>query len=244
MSERRQIFLLVGLTLAIALSAVILIISLPQMTRSEDFVENYKAIFYPNGTLIEKYTYHLRTSGHKFLYRTWEAPISSENIGEAYIEPIQVEVVRGAVGYYKDYRGRVFVEEPYRNDEKIINRIENSALRNELGSYYPHTYQPGIYHLKFVFILHPPIEIEEDIAHLNLQLANRHIPYRNVEILFKEARYIQEIYPHPPSLKVKTQKKDLLVTGSSGENSLLEVEMLISPGVTEELEGFQSEVDN
>ena len=95
-----------------------------------------------------------------------------------------------------------------------------------------------------MFEIHPPIETDEDVAHLNLKLAERHIPYRNVEIVFKDADYIEKVYPHPPHLKVSKNGPNIIITGSSQRNQLLEVELLMEREAVEMIEGFPSGVDN
>jgi len=154
MNERREISILLVITLAIGLTSMALITYIPAVNQPKVFVEKYSATFYFNGTLVEEYTYRLKTSGYHFLFRSWEAPLSTRSINEAYIRPVKVETVTGAAGYVKDHQGNVFVEEPYTNNSKIINGIATRALRNEAGSYHPIGYLPGIYHVEFAFVVH------------------------------------------------------------------------------------------
>jgi uncharacterized membrane protein len=53
-----------------------------------------------------------------------------------------------------------------------------------------------------------------------------HIPYSNVKITLEDADKATAIYPHPPSLQITKSGSDYVITGSSAENELLEVEML------------------
>jgi uncharacterized membrane protein len=140
--------------------------------------------------------------------------------------------------------GEVFLIEPYGTNGKIIDSIRLLAETNEVGAYNPSYYDASSYTVSYLFRIHPPLETDEDVAHLNLKLADRHIPYRNVKIVFKDADYIEKVYPHPPYLKVSKNGLDIIVTGSSRSDQLLEVELLLEKESIDQIEGFPSTVEN
>jgi uncharacterized membrane protein len=62
--------------------------------------------------------------------------------------------------------------------------------------------------------------------------------------VLRDADYIQEVYPHPPSLQVERLGNDIVLAGSSGKNMLLEVEMLVDLDAIGGFEGFPSRIDD
>ncbi|MFP3951740.1 MAG: DUF2207 family protein [Candidatus Bathyarchaeia archaeon] len=244
MSERREILTLVGITLVVGVAAIAFLGFIPSIGFGDAYVESYRAIFYENGTLIEEYTYRLKSGGNRFLYRVWDAPLSTQNPGMPYIEPIKIEPVLGAIGYSKDLNGRVQIWGESSDNRKSLSEISSLAERNEVGSFNPKTYEPGSYSTRLIFRVHPPVEYDDEYAHLNIKLADRHISYKNVEIVLKDAGYIEKAYGHPPSLRIQERGGDITLTGSSGENELIEVELLMETGVLASIDGFPTEVED
>jgi uncharacterized membrane protein len=245
LSERRQILTLVGITLIIGVAAVTLIGILPSSAGGGDaVVEEYSATFYPDGRLEEKYTYTISERRFRFLFRVWEAPLTWEPSDSPYIEPLEIVPAPGAVGYFKDNRGFVQVDEAHSGDRSIINAIDSLALENEVGSYNPSYYNPGSYVVRYLFDIHPSLEYDDDIGHLNLMLANDHIPYRRVVLTFEEAGYIERLYVRPPTFTVSEEGDRIVVEGRSGEDELIEVEMLIDLDALDTLGGFPQQVEN
>ena len=244
MSERRQILTLVGLTLIVGVASVTLIWCLSFSVGGGDIVvDEYRATFYPDGTLVEEYTYDIRVKKFRMLFRVWEAPLSADALGSPYIEPLEIEGAPGAIGYYRDHTGWVSVDEPYRDDWGVINTIASLAYRNEVGSYNTDMYDPGRYRVRYTFDVHPPIEYDDEAGHLNLKLADEHIPYMRVTIVLEDASYIENLYTHPLTYDVSEEGDRIVMTGSSGEDELVEVEMLIDLDAIEGLDGFPTRVE-
>ncbi|MFQ6053720.1 MAG: DUF2207 domain-containing protein, partial [Candidatus Bathyarchaeia archaeon] len=244
MSERRQILTLVGITAVIGLVAVALIGYLPPLLADGDaVVERYRATFYLDGTLTEEYTYIIRAKRFRMLFRTWEAPLSAEALDGPYIQPVEIEAAP-AIGYFKDHRGSVFVEEPYDGQREIVDAIRSLAERNEVGAYDPDMFEVGRYTVRYVFDVHPPLEFNDDLGHLNLKLARDHIAYRDVELTFEGADRIVKLYPHPPTLRKIDRGDRIIVQGRSGRDELIEVEMLLDKDALEMLDGFPRKVDD
>jgi hypothetical protein len=57
------------------------------------------------------------------------------------------------------------------------------AEDNEAGVLDPGRFDPGDYKIDFLFDVHPPLEFDEDVGHLNLMLVDEHLEYREVEML-------------------------------------------------------------
>jgi len=125
----------------------------------------------------------------------------------------------------------------------LINTISSLAYSNEVGSFKPDYYDPGRYTVQYTFDIHPPLEYDDDTGHLNLMFASEHIPYRSVIIVFEDSEYIDALYPHPISYKVSKEDNRIVVTGSSGEDELIEVEMLIDLDALEAMDGFPTWVE-
>ena len=207
------------------------------------YIDEYRATFYPNGTLVEEYTYEIRVKKFRMLCRLWAVPLSADSLNRPYIEPLAIEAAPGAIGYYKDYTGWVSVNEPYKDNWTLINTISSLAYSNEVGSFKPDYYEPGRYTVQYTFDIHPPLEYDDDTGHLNLMFASEHIPYRSVIIVFEDSEYIDALYPHPISYKVSKEDDRIVVTGSSGEDELIEVEMLIDLDALETMDGFPTWVE-
>jgi uncharacterized membrane protein len=244
MAEQRLMLILVGLTLTMGLATIFLLGYLPTLAEPSVVIELYHATFHPTGFLEETYTYQVRQEGLRFLFRTWNAPLSTTPLDAPYIAPITVDAAPDAIGYYKDYRGTLQIDEPFQDDPSVVSTIAALAERSEVGSFRPDRYPPGTYTVAFTFMLHPPVERDDEWAHLNLQLADRHLPYQTVEVTFTNADYIHEIFPHPPSLQVVREGSDIMVTGSSRENELLEIELLIDRTAVDQLMGFPRVVED
>ncbi|NIQ34097.1 MAG: DUF2207 domain-containing protein, partial [Nitrososphaeria archaeon] len=67
------------------------------------------------------------------------------------------------------------------------------------------------------FKIHPPLEYDENLCHLNLKLASEHIPYKHVTIIIEDAEYVESVYPHPPSLKQVNAGDKIAYQGSVAE---------------------------
>ena len=177
------------------------------------------------------------------LYRLWAIPLSADSLNRPYIEPLEIEAASGAIGYYKDYTGWVSVNEPCKDNLTLINTIRSQAYSNEVGSFKPDYYDPGRYTVQYTFNVHPPLEYDDEDGHLNLKLVDEHIPYSSVIIVFEDSEYIDALYPHPISYKVSKEGDRIVVTGSSGEDELIEVEMLIDLDALEAMDRFPTRVE-
>ena len=77
MSETKQLAVLVIAGLILGIIGIVLVSSVPPLFEGDLVVDSYDAVLYENGTLTERYTYDVRTSGeYRMLFRFWEAPLT------------------------------------------------------------------------------------------------------------------------------------------------------------------------
>lgn len=107
MTERQQILILVAITLLVGVLAVAGAAALPELFREDLEVQHYDAVFYENGTLVERYTYLVRSAGeYRMLFRYWDAPLTFAPIDQPHIEFIGMTAPPGTIGYVKNAGGR------------------------------------------------------------------------------------------------------------------------------------------
>ena len=244
MGETRQIGLLVVITLTLGIVAV----AGSQLINGIGFsgsavVDRYEATLSPNGTLRETFTYKFTEQRYRMLYRSWEVPVSYTPRNSPYIQPLAVNGPPGTVSYIKDINGLVTLESLIGANTVVADTIGSLAEYNEAGCYYAPRFPPGSYDISYAFKLYPPIEYDSQYSHLNLMLGRIHIPYRNVMVVIEDAGYVEAVYAHPPSLKITRVGERITVTGSSAEDELLEIELLMKPGA-HQFKGFETPVSD
>ncbi len=99
MSEKKQLAKVVIASLIIGIIGLFLIAIIPPLFEGNLVVDTYDAVLYDNGTLTERYTYDVKTSGeYRMLYRSWDAPLTFG----AYSGPnVQFVSVNPPSGYYR-----------------------------------------------------------------------------------------------------------------------------------------------
>ena len=245
MAETKQIISLAIVTLLVAISGIALIGYIPLLFEGDIIVDRYVATYLADGTLIEEYDYEIKKSGqYRMLYRIWEAPLLQGKLEQPYIEFLNSSSNTEMILYMKNFLGSTWVPESYRTQTRIINTIKSLAELNEVGGFKSQRFDSGKYNLNYAFKIHPPIEYDEEISHINLKLANQHVKYRNVTIIIKDADYIDDIYPHPPSLQMFREENRIIFRGSSEQDELLEIEMLLKNDIMNVLDGFPRKTDN
>ncbi|UYZ39395.1 MAG: DUF2207 domain-containing protein [Candidatus Methanospirare jalkutatii] len=236
------------------------------------YVKAYRADFYLNGTLSEHFTYEIReTSKYRMLYRVWEAPLSFESLSVPFVEPLSINPPQGTVAYVKDLKGKVWIFEngAWKRSSRHQHRyyeIWSLAERNEAGCYKPERFNAGEQEIKYVFRLHPPLECDGEYCHLNLKLATKHLPYEHVTVAIHDPQgLVERIFTHPP-MEIRKEAEGVgeegkngsesgsgsgggsgnvwLITGESPKDTLLEVEMLLSPEVSGIMSGFPRTVED
>ncbi|ABN58385.1 MULTISPECIES: DUF2207 domain-containing protein [Methanoculleus] len=237
-TERQQILTLLAVTLVIGVLAVVGANALPALFRGNLEVEQYEAVFCENGTLVERYTYDVRAAGeYRMLFRYWDAPLAFSAIDRPHIEFAGMAAPPGTIGYVKDHWGEVrpAAGSPTTSD---IAAIRNLAFDSEVGLYNPDYFAPGTYTVEYRYIVRPPIEYDEEWAHLNLKLVDEHVSFRNLRVTLPFAGQIEEVYTHPPTLEVERTAESVVVTGAAPQDDALNIEMVLDPAFMEEIDGF------
>ena len=209
--------------------------------------ENYTARVYLNGTIRETFDYKIAEDGeYRMLYRNWKTwPLMFGARGTSpFVEFVTMSSSspEGTIQYVKDYSGTVhiilFSSKYASHIEDVHSFISEKALLSEAGVYLPVYFDAGTYRLDYVFRMHPPLECDNAYCHLNLMLADEHVPYRNVLISVHDPdSVISGFYTHP-YMNAKKEGDDWVVRGASPENGLIEAEMLLKPDVAKLMDGF------
>jgi uncharacterized membrane protein len=212
-------------TLAIGVVAIYAIPRVTAQDKSGDAVESYTVTLHSDGTLDETYVYNIVSRDTRFLFRFWEEVVTPSGSGYPsnwpHLEVISITPPPETTAYLKDDQGRVTI---YAGTDS--QTIYDLAYMDEVGAFNPNYYQPGKYTVSYKYRLYFPVDSDGSYDHLNIMFAWEHIPYSNVRIVLEDADKITAVYPHPPSLQITKSGSDYVITGSSAENELLEVEML------------------
>ncbi len=246
LAETKQILSLVAITLLIAVTSVAIVANVGNLfsgSTGEIAITDYQATFYLNGTLVETYTYQIKAYGtYRMLYRAWEVPISFQELDSPSVQVLEIEPpYPGIYVYVKDHSGSVYL---FPEDVYARYDVEQLAYTNEVGVLNPNHFPPGTYKVSYRFVVHPPIEYDDDFKHLNLKFASTHMAYGKVTITIEDGNRVLAVYPHPPNLMVEKRDDKIIVRGISGEDQLLEVELLLEKSSLSDMRGFENRVDN
>jgi len=243
MGEEKILAIYIAVLLGISIAAVILILSM--LTRTGPVYADYRAVIYPNLTLVEEYIYSVGEQGKTMLYRFWEAPLlryrpEPPAHSEPHIVLLRVECPERSIAYIKDFVGKVYIflnrSAGRWSDESVAEAfkvIAKKAYNNEAGCYFPNGVPVGEHRVEFVFQLNPPAEVDERYAHLNIKLADEHVPYRSVEIELREFEPVA-LHVHVPKFAVENRGGAVAISGSSPSNTLIEVEFVVQRSFLEE----------
>ena len=241
-TERQQILILVAITLLVGVLAVAGATALPGLLRGDLDVQHYDAVFFENGTLVERYTYDVRAAGeYRMLFRYWDAPLTFHAVDRPHIEFLGMTAPPGTVGYVRDSDGEVRTAAGSAGPGDLAV-IRDLAFANEVGIFNPGYFAPGTYTVEYRYQIRPPVEHDGQWAHLNLKLVDEHIPYRNLRITLPFAGDIEEVYTHPPTLEVERTTEAVVITGSASQDDALNVELVLDPAFTEKIGGFATYV--
>ncbi|RPJ53696.1 MAG: DUF2207 domain-containing protein, partial [Methanobacteriota archaeon] len=244
MREEQQIIAVVLITLVIGAAGVVLLNVLPGAAGgiAEDLViDEYQADLYDNGTLVERYTYAVRSSGqYRMLFRNWVAPLTFDAPSTPHIQYVRMNVPSGVVGYVKDADGNVWVSD---NTASSRTFVADRAFESEVGIYNPQYFEAGTYTVEYVYTVAPPIEYDETNDHVNLRLADEHVPYRNIRFNV-HSDSIEAAYPYPPALTVERTDDGITITGSAAANEVLGADLLFASGYRTSSPGFPQPVED
>lgn len=216
------------------------------------WIEDYRADFYLNGTIEERLQYQSR-GDVKRLARTWNYPISSQELGRTYVQIINRSILSGAMAYENDWQGGLGIASANGSmtaipapphEQSHLKTVASLAEKNEAGCYMPGYFPPGVHRIDYIFKIHPPVEYDEKYSHLNIMLADEHLPYEQVVIRVHDPQgKIDRLFTHP-SMAMVEQGGIWHIQGSSPKDRLLEVEMLLSPDAIQAVDGFPRHVED
>jgi len=246
LAETRQIATLLLLTAIVGISGIYLVGGLPSLLEGDLVVDEYSVTFHANGTLVEDYTYEVKVSNqYRMLFRAWDAPLSTGQLNRPYIQFVKARASSSEqIVYVKDFQGSVWMEDRFTNDPQMLGLVRSLAGLNEVGVLKPDRFPAGRYKVRYVFFIHPLLECDGDLCHLNLQLANKHLTYRNVKLVIEDGDYSVAIYSRPPPLKEIRDGRRIVFYGSAARDELIEVEFLFRMDILEVLKGYPRIVDD
>lgn len=255
MSETRQIAIVIASVFVIGILGLLLTgglpgveagLSLPSgsvIAGKDVYVDDYSADLYLNGTLKERFVYNIDAAGkYRMLYRSWTTlPVYQGNPGRPYVEPLGIVPPGGSIPYIKDQSGKVNITSEDEASIGLASDINSLAEPNEVGCYRPQRFDNGRYRIDYLFRIHPPLECDSEYCHWNLAFADKHLPYRQATITIHDPEnLIVQLFPHMPMpFDVKKEGDLWVMTGSSPEDGLIEVEMLLRPESSDLIDGFQ-----
>lgn len=199
-------------------------------------IDEYEATFTMDGTLIEKYSYNIpKPFIYRMLYRNWGAPVSVENLDQPNIEYISIEKPSASIGYIKDYKGNVVLEDS--DIDSVKEFININAKNNEIGVYKPDFFSQGIHSIEYKYKLHPPVEYDENLAHINIRLKGSEMQYKKVKISL-QSKYVVAVFAYPSSINIDRGESDIILSGNVKENEPLGFELLLTLNAMKELKGY------
>jgi uncharacterized membrane protein len=251
MNEEKQAIVYISLILLIGITGLFLTGGIPgekpyvqsEIDLGDVYVENYRADIYLNGTIGEQFVYRILPS-HKYrmLYRSWRMPLSTQNLSQPYVEPLNVSSEVGVIPYIKQHNGSVQIL--LKKYGRYESQVQSLAELNEAGGYYPSMFASGWYSINYIFKIHPFLEYDQEYCHWNLKLADEHLPYKHATINIHDPdNLITQFFMHP-EMEFKKVGDSWIITGSSPKNALLEVEMLLKPEAISQIDGFPRRVSD
>ncbi len=199
----------------------------------------YATLDVPSMNLQENYVYHVKFGEFHGLYRRWKIPLTIE--WHENVKPnVTLLGVESSYPYYvRDYLGRVFVWYGGPAEEKLVRK---HAKPNEVGIVSSGGFSPGDYRVRYVFRIYSPIHTDGKFDHFNIKLADEHVPYDKVRILVRDPKHlIVKLIPHFEGCRVEKTEDGYVITGSSPENGLIEIEAILKH---DKLTGYYVRVDD
>ncbi len=213
---------------------------------------DYNATFYLNGTLDESLIYNSQGISRR-LFRAWQYPLSEQSLGRPYVQILNRSHLPGAVAYERDWKGQIKIMKENGSLTSVpampahldyAGNVASLAEENEAGCYKPGYFSSGQQEIGYIFRIHPPVEYDDFNSHLNIKLADEHLPYDQVEIRIHDAEeYIERLFSHP-NMPMEKRNNTWIITGRSPKDGLLEVEMLLRPEAVRLIEGFPRHVSD
>ncbi len=236
MTERKRLYLLMFLSFVIGIIGIYLS-KVDLRNYFSDLTADYSATIRLDKTisLEEKYYFNNKTDQFRMLYRYWKVPLvlpEQEGLNYPFIR--LVDGNGNGDFYAKAYNGEIFGHFSKPESKELVRTFAN---KNEVGIVNPDHFQKGYYILNADFEIFPPLETDNKNLHLNLKLADQHIPYPKVDIkIIDNQNLIEKIYPHLPDFDIVKMGSVYLIEGKAPLNGLVEVEFLLKPA---DITGFK-----
>jgi hypothetical protein len=140
MAEQRQIATYMAVAFLIAVGGQLIPGAVSGLFEEDAYVADYAATLYPNGTLVEEFSYRLNVGDKRFLFRNWDASLTLGYVGYPHIEFVKIVSPPGTVAYVKDADGDVTYPG---SPGSYYYDVERLAYRSEVGAFNPGYYRPG-----------------------------------------------------------------------------------------------------
>ena len=241
MKEKNQLAVIVCICLFLAGVSIFFSFGTGLSFEPDLVADSYTAVLENDGTLTETYVYDVAYAGtYRMLFRTWDDTFAFEEQQTPYVEYIDVVAPDDMVGYAIDSGGNSVVTGTGAEAQRSL--IESLGEYNEMGIFRETRLDAGQYTAQYTVRVHPPLQYDDEDAHLNLKLAATHIPYRSVDITIP-GEYVKDIWVRPSSFETILTDGNYHITGTAGENVLIEVEMLLDPAYLNAIDGFPVKTD-
>ena len=181
---------------------------------------NYKIeINITNQTIRELYNYTVnKDNKYRMLYRYWDIPIAINRISKGLII---ISNQSSNSFYIKDFNGKVYA------DPSIYNLVKEHSFKNEIGIANPKYFKNGDYYFTYEAILLPPIYRDDSFDYINLKLADKHLPYREVKIIINDPQQrIINISKHFNG-EITRKGDQYIIKTASSKNGLIEMSFLL-----------------
>lgn len=245
MSETKQLLILIFLTILVGGSGLVLVNRLPYLTEGDVVIDEYVATLYANGTLIEDYVYDVKVPNqYRMLYRSWDVPLSTRQLDTPYVQFIGASSPDQMIFYAKDFQGSVWLDSRYRNDSYVFGTVKSLADLNEVGAFNPQRFAARRYNVRYIFEVHPPLEYDETLCHVNLKLAGQHLAYHDVMLVIKDPGYVVSVYTRPLFSKEVRGGNEIAFRLSVVKDEPLELEILFRKDIQNVLKGFPRKFDD
>ncbi|RLE92590.1 MAG: hypothetical protein DRJ55_04440 [Thermoprotei archaeon] len=235
------ITIVVALVIGLGARSIVYFIANPL---PDNYVEKYVVELAGGGYLTEEYTYVVGELGHHFLYRFWRSPLYAAGEGTgAHIELISVSCPAGSGPYLRDNDGEIHVLSQEVED-KYLRIWLKEAYYNEAGCLFPKGIEPGKYVVTFKYRIYPTMHCDQNYCFLELNLADKHIPYEHVTISIADSANLEAMEVLGDDAAWRGEGGTIIVDCWSPEDSALKLYLLYkgaSYGLRESVESAQRE---
>ncbi len=237
MKEKTLIGLLIGLCVLTIIAGFTIYQEVSPFSPENVEVTNYSLVFHENGTLMEIYRYSIsKPDSVWILTRDWNIPLSATPLeNKTYVQILGIATPPGSVGFFNDNGGNTTILRGTKEDETVFAGLYR--LKNSAGVFNRDKFPGGETTVGYLFRIFPLIEFDDKYAHLNLDISDTHVRFRNINLTFTGAN-ITKVRARPPNLVVKRINGGFEVTGDVLADEELGVDILFNNQVLKSLPGY------